>query len=349
MNDPVPAREQASEQSITAVPDADLRRARRALIVVGLVLPLVATAIAVTLIAMWMPELPDPAATHWGAGGVDGFGPAATYLWLAIGIGLGLPALMVISVLSMARQYWGATARFLGAMSLGLSGFSAVINAGSVAVQRGLEDAAQAGPIWPVIVGGFCALLVLSAAGWVLQPDVHPTPAAPLRPAHLASISAGERLVWMATASMSRAGVIVLAVAGVLLVGAVALMIFQAPGMVWIPVLVLVVVVLAMAATMSFRVRAGADGLTVRSQLGYPRIHVPVDEIVAVRAIICHPFSEFGGFGWRVGLDGRTGIVLRTGAAIEVERRGKGALVVTVDGAEVGVATLQAYLDRKDA
>ncbi|MGF2948662.1 SdpI family protein [Microbacterium alcoholitolerans] len=349
MNDRAPFRAQASEQSVTAVADGDLRRARRGLIVVGLVLPVVATAIVVTLIAVWMPELPDPAATHWGVGGVDGFGPAATYLWLAIGVGLGLPLLMVISVLSMARQQWGATARFLGAMSLGLSGFSAVINAGSVAVQRGLEDAAQAGPIWPVMVGAFCALLVLSAAGWMLQPDVHPTPSAPLKPAHLASISAGERVVWMGTASMSRGGIIVLAIAGVLLVGTVALMIFQAPGMVWIPLLVLVVVGLAMAATMSFRVRAAADGLTVRSQLGFPRIHVPLDEMAAVRAITCHPFAEFGGFGWRMGLDGRTGIVLRTGAAIEIERRGKGALVVTVDGAEVGVATLRAYLDRKSA
>ncbi|MEJ1087214.1 DUF1648 domain-containing protein [Microbacterium sp. Mu-80] len=349
MNDRAHSREQRSEQSVSAVAVDDLRRARRALIVVGLVLPLVATAIAVTLIAMWMPELPDPAATHWGVGGVDGFGPAALYLWLAVGIGLGLPLLMVISVLSMARQQWGATARFLGAMSLGLSGLSAVINAGSVAVQRGLDDAAQAGPIWPVMVGGFCALLVLSAAGWVLQPDVHPTPAAPLKPAHLASISAGERVVWMATASMSRGGVIVLAVAAVLLVGTVALMIFQAPEMVWVPLLVLIVVGLAMAATMSFRVRAGADGLSVRSQLGFPSIQVPLDEIVSVRAITCHPFGEFGGFGWRIGLDGRTGIVLRTGAAIEVERRGKGALIVTVDGAEVGAATLQAYLDRQEA
>lgn len=349
MNDRAPSRVQTFEQSITDVPAHDLGRARRGLIVIGLVLPAIATAIAVVLIVMWMPEVPDPAATHWGVGGVDGFGPAATYLWLAIGVGLGLPALMVISVLSMAKQQWGPTARFLGATALGLSGLSAVISAGSVELQRGLEDAAQAGPVWPVMVGGFCALLVLSAAGWVLQPDVHPTPATPLKPAHLASISAGERVVWMATASMSRGGVIVLAVAGVLLVGTVALMIFQAPEMVWVPVLVLAVVGLAMAATGSFRVRAGAGGLTVRSQLGFPRIHVPLEEMVAVRAITCHPFGEFGGFGWRIGLDGRTGIVVRTGAAIEVERRGKGALVVTVDGAEVGAATLQAYLDRKDA
>ena len=57
--------------------------------------------------------------------------------------------------------------------------------------------------------------------------------------------------------------------------------------------------------------------------------------------------AEFGGFGWRIGLDGRTGIVLRTGPAIEVERRDKRPLVVTVDGADVGVATLNAYLARR--
>ena len=203
------------------------------------------------------------------------------------------------------------------------------------------------GPIWPVVVGGFCALLVLTAVGWVLQPDVRPTPAKPLEPAHLASISAGERVVWMATASMPRVAMLIIGFIVVLVVGITAVMVFEAHEAFWIPLLTLVIIGFAFATSASFRVRAGADGLTVRSQVGFPQVHVPLDEIVSVRAVECHPFGEFGGFGWRVGMDGRTGIVLRTGHAIEVERRDKRPLVVTVDGAEVGAATLQAYLDRR--
>jgi len=153
--------------------------------------------------------------------------------------------------------------------------------------------------------------------------------------------------VWMGTASMPRSGVLGIGLVGVVLVGAAAVMLLQVPERAWIPLLVLVVVCLALAATASFRVRAGAGGLSVRSQLGFPRLQVPLEEITSVRAIECHPFAEFGGVGWRVGLDGRTGIVLRSGPAIEVSRRTKGAVVVTVVGAETAAATLQAHLDRR--
>lgn len=341
--------DRSAEVAVTAQRAEDLRRARRALILVGLLIPTVITVVVAVLIVAWLPSLPNPAATHWGVGGVDAFGAPVSYLWLAVGLGLGLPILMVAGVLTMGRRQWGGASRLLGGMALGLSGFSAVVNGGSVALQRGLPDAAQVGPIWPVVVGGFCALLVLTAAGWVLQPDVRPTPGVPLKAAHLASISAGERVVWLATASMSRRAMLIIALVVVLVVGVTAVMALEAHEGFWIPLLSLAIIGVAFATSASFRVRAGADGLTVRSQLGFPGVHVPLDEIVAVRAVECHPFGEFGGFGWRVGLDGRTGIVLRTGAALEVERRDKRPLVVTVDGAEVGAATLQAYLEHRGA
>jgi len=337
----------SDEQSVTAAQESEIRRARRALIVIGLALPAVLTAVIVGLIAAWLPELPDPAATHWGVDGADGFGSPSTYLWIAIGLGLGLPLLLVAGTLAMGRHQWGGAARLLGAMALGLSGLSAVMNLGSVSLQRGVADASQVGSIWPVTVGAFCALIVLTAAGWVLQPDVRPTPAAPLQPAHLRSIAAGERIVWIATATMPRLAMALIGAVVVLVVGVTAVMVVEAHEAFWIPLLTLVIIGFAFASSASFRVRAGADGLTVRSQIGFPRVHVPLDEIVSVRAVECHPFGEFGGFGWRIGLDGRTGIVLRTGPAIEVERRGRRPLVVTVDGAEVAAATLQAYLDRR--
>jgi hypothetical protein len=338
--------EQHADHHVAAVPAADLRRARRALLLVGVLAPVVITAIAAGLILAWLPELPDPAATHWGPGGVNGFGAPISYLWLAIGIGIGLPLLLVGSTLVMSRRQWGGAARLLGAMALGLSGFSAVTNAGSVAIQRGLQDASQVGGIGGILTLGFVVLLVLGAAGWFVQPHVHPTPAAPLKPVHMASISAGERVVWMATATMSRTAIIIIGIVVVLVVGITAVMVVQAAEAAWIPVLTLLIIGFAFASSASFRVKAGPDGLSVRSQIGVPRTHVPLDEIVSVRAVECHPFGEFGGFGWRLGLDGRTGIVLRTGPAIEVERRDRRPLVVTVDGADVGAAVLQAYLDR---
>lgn len=327
---------------------ADLRHARRALVVVGLVAPAVITTMALVLISLWLPEIPDPAATHWGLDGVDGFGPPSTYLWLATFVGFGIPVLMVASTLAMSRGQWGVTARFLGAMALGMAGLGAVINGGSVAVQRGLDDAAQVGAVWPVILGGFCVGALLALAGWKLQPDVGPLPSNDLTTVPLPSIGAGERVVWIGTATMARGAQITIAAAGALVLAVAVVTLLQAPEMSWVPLLVLVVVCLALAATASFRVRIGADGLTVRSQLGIPRLHVALDEITSVRAFECHPLAEFGGYGWRLGIDGRTGIVLRSGPAIEVARRCSGAVVITIDGADVAAATLQAHLQNDD-
>lgn len=334
------------ERQITAVPAAALRRAHRAFVLVAVAAPVVLTAVAVTLIVLWLPELPNPAATHWGVGGVNGYGAPATFVWLAIGVGLGVPVLIAVATFAVARGQWGGAARLLGAVALGLSGFIAVTTTGSVAIQRGIDDAHQVGGIGGLMIAAAAVLVVLAATGWLVQPHVRPTPGAPLQPAHISSIAAGERVVWLATATMSPVAMALISVVIVLVVGITAVMAVQASEGAWIPLLSLVLIGLAFASSASFRVRIGPDGLSVRSQIGVPRTHVPLDEITAVRAVDCNPFGEFGGFGWRMGTDGRTGIVLRRGPAIEVERRGRRPLVVTVDGADVAAGLLQAYLDR---
>ena len=339
--------DRSAEHHVTAIPARELRRARLLFLLVGVGIPFVLSAVSCALILAWIPELPSPAATHWSFGGVDGFGSPMTYAWTAAIIGFVLPALIALLTLLSVRDHWGGAARLVGGLALGLSGFGAVVNVGSVGVQRGLTDAKEVGPVGGIVLCGLLAFAALMLLGWVVQPHVRPAPAAPLRAAHVASISQGERVVWMATATMSRVAVLIVAAVVVLVVGVTAVMAFQAAEKAWIPILTLVLIGGAFASSASFRVRIGPDGLSVRSQVGFPRVHVPLDEIESVRAVECNPFGEFGGFGWRLGLDGRTGIVLRRGPAIEVERRDKRPLVVTVDGAQVGAAVLQAYLDQR--
>lgn len=337
-----------ADHDVTAIPAADLRRARVASLIVGVGVPLVLTGVVLGLILAWIPELPSPAATHWGISGVDGFGAPETFVWLTLILGLVLPAVLTIGAVLIARDHWGGAARLVSAMALGLSGLNAVVNLTSVGIQRGAAEASAVGDVGFAVLLGLGAFVVLIVLGWLVQPHVRPVPAAPLRPAHVASISGGQRVVWMATATMSRVGVIVISVVVVVVVGVTALVAIRMADKLWIPVLTLLLVGAAFACSASFRVRIGPGGLSVRSQAGLPRVHVPLDEIVSVRAVECNPFGEFGGFGWRLGLDGRTGIVLRTGPAIEVERRDKRPLVVTVDGADVGAAVLQAYLDARE-
>ncbi|WP_295035613.1 DUF1648 domain-containing protein [uncultured Microbacterium sp.] len=342
-------RSRPTEREVTAIPARDLRRARLIALVVGVAVPLVLSGVVLALVLSWLPELPSPAVTHWGPSGADGFGPPATFAWMSVLLGFVLPAVLTIVTVLGVRDHWGGAARLLAALGLGISGLSAVISLSAVGVQRGVGDASQVPDVgWHMVVA-FAVFVVLIGVGWLVQPHIHPAPAAPLQPAHIDGIAGGERVVWLATASLSRLAVILISALMVVVVGVTAFMALRFTDRMWVPLLTLLLIGGAFASSASFRVRVGPDGLSVRSQIGFPRVHVPLDEIVSVRAVECNPFGEFGGFGWRLGLDGRTGIVLRRGPAIEVERRDKRPLVLTVDGAAVGAAVLQAYLGRAPA
>ena len=137
------------------------------------------------------------------------------------------------------------------------------------------------------------------------------------------------------------------AVLGVALVVALAVaMLVTGTPLAWVSGLVALVVGFALAATASFRVRVTPDGIDARAVIGWPRKTIPVAEIASARAVRISPFGEFGGWGWRLAPDGRSGIVMRQGPAIEVHRRDHGPFVITIDGAEEAAALLQAYVDR---
>lgn len=332
--------------------DNDLRRdpavllktARVRFALVALVVPLVITVIGFAVIRAWMPDLPDPVAIHWGTTGVDGFGPTSTYLWLMVGVGFGIPALLAVMTFVTGRDTWGATARLMGGMAAGMSAFALVLCLGSVALQRGLDDATQTPGIGGVVAVAFLALLVVGAAAWAVQPRVDAAPAATLEPTRAIDVVPGERVVWVATTAMPRG---VLVGLGVLLVANLVLavvMFTRDPVAGWVSLIVFAVVALAAAATAAFRVRITPEGFSARSMLGVPRTTIPLTQIASVRAVEIVPFADFGGWGWRIGADGRHGIVLRRGAAIEVSRRDRRPFVVTIDRAEEAAALLQAYV-----
>jgi hypothetical protein len=99
----------------------------------------------------------------------------------------------------------------------------------------------------------------------------------------------------------------------------------------------------------SFHVRVSAAGLTVRSTFGWPRTTVPADEVERADVVQVRPVHDFGGYGWRLGRQGRTGVVVRAGEALEVTRTGGRALVVTVDDAADAAALLNTMAERARA
>lgn len=323
-----------------------LRRARLLFLLVAIVVPVVAVAVAAVVLVGWLPAFSEPVATHWGIGGADGFGPASTYLWLLLGIGFGVPLLMAVTTLVSARDQWGAAARLMGALAAGMSAFAAAMSLGSLWIQRDLPPGAEVPGIGGVMGLALAGLVILGGLAWVIQPRYRTPDGRVLAPRQDVRVGAGERVVWLATAAMPRGILLLLAL---VLAGMVALAVsLIANGIAggWIVAVVAVVVALAVAATASYRVSITPEGFAARSLLGRPRVDIPLDEVAGARAIDVSPVGEFGGWGWRISVDGRTGIVTRRGPAIEVSRRERKPFLVTVDGAEEGAALLQTYVDR---
>jgi hypothetical protein len=331
----------------------DVRRARRRFVIVAVVVPLVITVVGIALMLIWLPQLPNPIAVHWSAAGhADGFGSPSLVVVLTAVIGVGLTALFAMPVLVASREgEWGLTMRLLGALSAGITVYLVTLATWSVAMQRGLADAHDAPSIIPALAAATVVGVVVGSAAWFVQPNVvssggqTPTTTEPgpfvLRP--------GEQVVWMRTSTMPAAGMI--AVVGSTIAASVAAtwMALSGNGP-WVAIAFLALVLAVAACTTSvFRVRVSDDGLIVRSALGIPRYRVPLGAVRSVTVIHIDPMAQFGGWGIRLSLDGRLGVVLRRGDAIQVERTGARTFVVTVDDAATGAALLQALVERAHA
>lgn len=326
--------------------DREQRRIVRAFVCVGLVVPVVVTVAAVAIAWSWRDELPDPIATHWGPGGaVDGFGSLTMLLVLTPLVTLGLPVLLVATALpSLRRGQRGPAIRLLAAAAVGLSVMMAVLLVGSLAIQRGLTDAAAAPGIGPVILWSYCAGVLAGVAGWFSQP-AQQTRRDPTTPGAAVAVGAGEKVVWVRTQSMRTwftALMVVLAVA--LGAGAVSIL----PESQWVGWLLLACAVFiggAAAVMTSVTVTVADDGLTVRGTFGWPRAHVPLEDVASAEVATISGMADFGGWGWRL-RPGAHGIVLRDGEGIWVKRRSTRDFAVTVDDAATGAGLLTALAAR---
>lgn len=330
-------------------------RARRIASWVGVYIPLALTLIATALVWLWLPRLPDPAATHWGtSGGPDGFGPAATYLIMvpAVGFGMTLITWLVVRMGSRPRSrgalpVWSAFPRFMAAFGLGVVVFFTMLMLGTVAGQLDLTDAKDAPGVGWILVCGAAMWIVTAAAGWVVQPDVTvwPEDAATAEPIALRE---SERAVWIGEIRPSKAYLWLMGVTCLLLLGGTVLS-FTADlvaGWVMLGTFVLVLVLLIVSAW--FWVRIDDRGFEARSIIGWPVFRVPVADIERVEAIGINPLTDFGGWGMRW-TPGRFGLVMRTGDGIVMTRKDGRIFGATLDDAETAASVLATAAARHDA
>jgi len=315
---------------------------RRSTTIITLVVPLLVLAAASLVALSWADDLPDPVAVHWGTHGPDGFGSLATAILPMVVVGV------LTSVGFWALSFWAgraaSTRRIAAGTSVGLAFFLGLITLGGLWGQRGLADAHDAAGIGTTILVATLAGLAAGAVAALVSPADDDQPAtAPVDPdAPRLELSDSERAVWQRTAT-SRSMVIVAFVAAIVVLGVTVVARVWALGL-------LTVAIVALIGTMAaFDVTVDERGLTAKGLLGWPRLHVPLDEVVAAQATTVVPLRDYGGWGYRVGRGGRVGVVLRSGDALEVRRTGDRVAVVTVDDAETGAALLNTLADRARA
>ncbi|MFV0635013.1 DUF1648 domain-containing protein [Demequina sp.] len=309
--------------------------------VAGLWVPAIATATALAVQLAILGDLPDTVATHWGPHGPDGFSPALLVpVMTALTTGLISMVLGGAALRTVRRGRGGSTPALLIGTAAGLSVFLGTLLTGSLLMQRGLEDAADAADLDPWIYAALGAGLLVGFVAWLVQPKV-PTMAEPAASEAL-DLHDGERAMWARTATLEGWPRTMLAASTLTLaLGAVVVAVLSEPAIAWILAGVAALIGLLLVALGSFVVRADATGLTVSSRVGIARLRVPAEDIASVRVIEADGLGQFGGYGVRL-VPRATAVVLRDGEAIEITRASGRKFVVTVDDASTGAALLAA-------
>ncbi|GAA2856296.1 DUF1648 domain-containing protein [Microbacterium arabinogalactanolyticum] len=324
---------------------------------VGLIVPLATLLVGAIVVVVLLPHVPDPAAVHWsGDGRPDGFAsPWLNLLPVGIGVVLvilfawlarALPRLQQTrpgpAALSQGPAPTVSTARFLAAVNLGLAVMLTVISVASMGVQLGVADAADAPDIsgWAA-VGSACAV-VATLAGWFAQPAASDGD----QRAESVEPSASGRTEWSGSVVMARSGQVLLGIGVLITVALTGVLVARASltgswGSALLMIGVTALLLLAVGTSLVFRVRVTTDGLRVRSIVGLPSTRIRLSDIAKVEVLDVDPLRDFGGWGWRIAVDGRRGVVLRAGRALQITRISGRRFAVTVDGADDAAAVLE--------
>ncbi|QZY51454.1 DUF1648 domain-containing protein [Leucobacter tenebrionis] len=328
-----------------------LRRAKRLARFIGLILPLFLTVVGAIIMLVWLPRMPDPAAIHWnGAGEPDGFDSPWVNLVVLTAVSLVLTALYfmqgVQSLQARMKQEaaprWSSMNRLLPAIVLGTVTLNQVMAVGTSASQLDAVDARETGPILGVLIGSFVAGIAVAVLAFFAQPKLRiDAPSGEPQPA--LELGETERAVWIREVGLGRKNPIGwVTIATLVPLAALTAWTFTVDSVAgWITLACTLLVLVALATCLRFRVRIDSAGLEVRSVLGWPVFRVAADDVRSVTVAQIEPFAEYGGWGWRITPD-RTGVVMRRGEGIVVTRRSGRIFGVTVDDAESGAAVLAA-------
>lgn len=289
------------------------RVTRTRAVALGAVVPTAIAVVTAAITLSWLPQLPDPIAVHWSGAGPDGFGPALPFV---------LAPLVITIVFSVFVALWSWrptpsgrltwNQKFLVVTSLWLATMLNVGFAASLAVQRGLSDAHEAPDVGLWLAIGAGAGLLLAVVGWFVLPPAETVDEAGSEPRRV-DVQGQERISWSHSVRLSNAALAVIAfVVAIALVTAILVSLASRAASV-VAILTLVFVALLAATTTWWRVSADRRGFIAAGIFGWPRKRIPLHGIRSVQVVEVDPSRDFGGWGWRWGGNGRTGIIARAG------------------------------------
>ena len=322
-----------------------MNRSTRTRILLLITLPALLAAAASVIGMLLTPDLPETLAVHWGFDGsvdrLDGLGSFITIV--AALVPAFIAAIVGFSITSLRTGTSQLFVRSIVGISIWFGVFISLAMFLGVQTERNVTDV-EALPISSVVAPlliSFGVAVVAAAIGMLVAPKV------PVTIKHQAAalgldLSVGEQAYWSGTARSPR-GFIVLPIGSIVLI----VVLFTVIGLpVWLTALVSLLLS-SLFTMLSWHVVVDRRGLSVTGVLGFPRFHIPLEDIVAARAMKkLNAFKEFGGWGVRIGRSGEWGVVVRSGDAIEVERTHGAPFVVTVDDAATGAGLLTSLARR---
>ncbi|MDJ0361029.1 hypothetical protein [Rhodococcus sp. H29-C3] len=93
-------------------------------------------------------------------------------------------------------------------------------------------------------------------------------------------------------------------------------------------------------------VEVSEGAIEARATYGWPRMRISADEIDSASVTDVRPMRDWAGWGLRFNAKGDTGIVLRSGAAVNIKKKNGKRTVITARDPEQAVAALNKVLDR---
>lgn len=330
--------------------DPGTRRIDRRLTIV-LSAVIAACIVAPVLVAQAVGDrLPDEVARHWGATGqVTATWTLPTQLWVVGAMTLLIAGAFAAGAAAsrlptFARRMLAGCAAWLGVLLAGMQ-------IGAVLAHVDLADPMQApgpgpwlvaGTLAGVVVGALVARLVRAEPRELRLATTPPPDGAP-RLGAPADVPAS----WTSPPMVSRALAWVASIVAVaFLLGALAV------AWSWLSLWLVVMAIVVCGPMLVFsrcRATIDAQALVVRAA-GVRLLHVPIDEVAAAQVLDnLNPLWEFGGWGLRTDLRGRTGVITRKGEALEVRRGDGSEIVITVDEPRAAASLLNTLADQRHA